>query len=437
MLGDRALCVRLRGGGGATLPLPGGGRRRCRPPLPRLEHADPLRARRHPDRRAARASVGAVALAPSCSRQDRDAPCPRRAVRLHGASRRHHGAADGGARGRRARRLILSGRAGRPHGDASVGCHGQGRRRLDGDSVGGRPRSRGSREAIEGRARGGRGDRWHERRDLHGLVTPAPGLQPAGIRRFRLAGPRGLGGVPLVQVQDLSRGRAQGVGVRREEGRARGGRPRRQPSRGRPATQLTARARAREPASRRLRPRDVPGSTAPAAGGGGRGGPEDVHRPDAGSRRRARRFGRALRPTRDADRRGLRRSRARPARAGHRRQPVHHRLEHEAADHPPARPARRRGPLRLGHAGDADLPALQDRGRRRHQAHPSEAPRLRVHGAAPPGLGVALHLRPVVAAGAARGAGDHETHDGLRRALPVQQSARLGRRLHRRARDQA
>ena len=32
--------------------------------------------------------------------------------------------------------------------------------------------------------------------------------------------------------------------------------------------------------------------------------------------------------------------------------------------------------------------------------------------------GVALHLRPLVAAGAARRAGDHEAHDGIRRALP-------------------
>src|SRR5713101_3585879 len=87
--------------------------------------------------------------------------------------------------------------------------------------------------------------------------------------------------------------------------------------------------------------------------------------------------------------------------------------------------------------GDADPPALQDRGRRSDQAHPREAPGLRVHGPAPPGLRVALHLRPLVAAGAARRAGDHEAHDGIRRALPVQQSARLGRRLHRRAHDQA
>ena len=207
----------------------------------------------------------------------------------------------------------------------------------------------GSREAIEDRS--GRGRR--DRRDEGGPLR-APGR--AGIRAstgrsspppIRRAG-EGWDRFRSVTVQDVAGGSAAGVGVRREEGPARGGRPRRRPLAAGPSgagpRSRSCRTACARPATcaRPYRGRRPGGSTRARRGAAG------VHRAGARGRRRARGLGRGLRRERDAHRGGLRGSRAGPARAGDRGQPVRHRVEHQVADHAAAGPPRRRGPLRAG-----------------------------------------------------------------------------------------
>lgn len=65
-------------------------------------------------------------------------------------------------------------------------------------------------------------------------------------------------------------------------------------------------------------------------------------------------------------------------------------------------------------------PRFRTGGPGRHPTDPGEAPHLRMYRPAQTGLRVALYVRPLVGAGAARRAGDHEAYYQVRRAVPVQ-----------------
>ena len=105
--------------------------------------------------------------------------------------------------------------------------------------------------------------------------------------------------------------------------------------------------------------------------------------------RRAGRLGRPRAGRQGRVRRRLRRARARQAGEGRRRHALHDRVEHQGADDAAARQARRREEADVGHAGDDAAAVVQARRRRHDEPGAGQAPDLRLHRPAAPGLRVA------------------------------------------------
>ena len=91
-------------------------------------------------------------------------------------------------------------------------------------------------------------------------------------------------------------------------------------------------------------------------------------------------------------RRRARRARSSASPTGRRRHALHRRVEHEGDDDAPARRARRREEAALGPARHGGLSGVQAGRRGDDEAGPREAPRLRLHGPAAAGPGVALRV---------------------------------------------
>ena len=120
--------------------------------------------------------------------------------------------------------------------------------------------------------------------------------------------------------------------------------------------------------------------------------------------------------------------------AGRRRQPLHDCLEHQGADDAAARQARRSTQDHLGHAGDDVAAVVQARRRGDHAPGARQAPDLRLHRPASPGLRVAVRVQgPHTGARGGRARLDAADQQ-VRRDVPVLEPARRRRRLRRRAR---
>ena len=125
-------------------------------------------------------------------------------------------------------------------------------------------------------------------------------------------------------------------------------------------------------------------------------------------------------------RRRLRRARARQAREGGRGHALHHRLEHQGHDDHAAGRLVDQKRIDLGDAGHEPAAAVQARRPDTTRQVQVQAPDLRVHGSAAPGLRVAARVRQGDARQRARDARDDAADEQVRRDVPVLEPPRGG-----------